>query len=142
MRTDYEQQAQDFLDATGTTLTVEYIKTAKYFHGDKEARDIFRFTLTNERGSYSSTFGDSILATANRMDKTHDMPSAYTILACLEKYEPDPDFFSWCRGFGYDDSPVTDYPRIKAIHDACIEQFTGLSAIFTDLEMENLQEIQ
>ena len=35
---DYEKQAQDFLESTGTELTVEYSHCGKYFPEDKQAR--------------------------------------------------------------------------------------------------------
>ena len=57
---DYDQQAIDFLEATGTTLKIDYLYTGRYFHNDTDKRDIYQFTLTNSRGTYSAKFGDSL----------------------------------------------------------------------------------
>lgn len=57
---EYDQQAIDFLESTGTTLHIVYLYTGKYFPDDKQERDIYQFTLNNSRGSYSAKFGDSI----------------------------------------------------------------------------------
>lgn len=42
---DYEKQAQDFLDATGTTIEKKFLKCDKYFDDDKESRNIWEITL-------------------------------------------------------------------------------------------------
>lgn len=58
---EYEKQANDFLESTGTTLTIEYLYTGPYFMDDKkDKRDVYEFTLKNARGEYSAKFGDSI----------------------------------------------------------------------------------
>ena len=145
---EYTMQADKFLSDTGTVLTVEYLRTAPYFQDDKESRDIYRFTLTNARGSYSSEYGDSINNTEARIKaaikshKAHPKPSAYDILACVEKYQPEPIFAEWARDFGYDDAPMRDYPKIQAIHQACLSQYAGIARLFTAAQMEQLQEIQ
>jgi len=165
---EYTEQAEKFLADTQTTLTVEYLRTAPYFHSDKESRDIYRFTLKNERGEYSSEFGNSIRATEDRANackyragstwrpsakdeaalkasiarhKEHPKPNAYDILSCIEKSEPEPIFEDWARELGFDDAPMVDYPKIRAIHDACLTQYAGICRLFTPEQMEQLQEI-
>lgn len=64
---EYDQQAIDFLEATGTKLEIVYTHTDKHFIGDTEKRDIYHFALTNNKGSYSAKFGDSIHNTNRRM---------------------------------------------------------------------------
>lgn len=66
MITDYEKQAADFLEQTGTKLDVVYLYTGPYFYDDTEHRDIYAFTLANVRGVYSAKFGDSIRNTQRR----------------------------------------------------------------------------
>ena len=63
---DYEQQAIDFLESTNTRLDVKYLYTGKHFDSDTEDRDIYLFTLTNGKFSYSANFGDSIHNTERR----------------------------------------------------------------------------
>lgn len=58
--TEYEKQAQDFLDATQTTITKEFVKYDTYFEGDKDKRNIRQITLTNKYGTYTFTYGDSV----------------------------------------------------------------------------------
>ena len=134
---EYTEAAEKFLSDTGTTFNIEFQYTGPYFAGDKDKRDVYRFTLKNARGEYSSTFGDSIRNT-ERGERSR--PSAYDILACLEKYEPD-TFESWCRDTGYNDQPLSEYPNVLKIWTACVEQYRGLSRMFSADEMEQLREI-
>lgn len=64
--TEYGQQALDFLAATNTSFEITYSHTGPHFAGEKDHRDIYRFTLKNSKGEYSSTFGDSFQNTARR----------------------------------------------------------------------------
>lgn len=56
----YEQQAQDFLAATGTEFKAAYIEHGKHFEDDTSTRDIYRITLKRGRMVYSFNFGQSI----------------------------------------------------------------------------------
>lgn len=176
---EYIKQAEDFLKSTGTEFTIVYQFTGPYFQGDKENRDVYRFTLRNAKGEYSGTFGDSINNTKRRAfmgqfrlgramqiscqeeramravdvpliksgqffkleSYNPPMPSAYDILACLEKYELD-TFEAWTREMGYDEQPLKEYSNVFRIWNACVEQYRGLSRIFTPEQMDQLREIQ
>ena len=63
---EYERQAADFLEATGTKLTVTFLYTGPYFSTDEESRDVYSFTLQNSKGVYPAKFGDSIQNTRIR----------------------------------------------------------------------------
>ena len=60
-------------------LTKKLIKCDYYFPGDKEIRNIYRVTITNNGKRASFTFGDRIANTQER--KTLD---DYSILACVK----------------------------------------------------------
>lgn len=57
---DYEAQAQDFLNKTGTEFKVEFLRHDLYFRDDKHKRDIYEITLTRGERSYSFEFGQSL----------------------------------------------------------------------------------
>ena len=63
---EYEKQAIDFLKETGTAFEIIYQYTGPHFSGETDHRDVYRFTLKNSKGEYSSTFGDSIRNTERR----------------------------------------------------------------------------
>jgi hypothetical protein len=74
---EYEGQALDFLQDTGTTLTVVSLYTGPHFDTDTDERDIYQFTLTNEHGSYSAKFGDSLNNTKMRQMLKRKSPLSY-----------------------------------------------------------------
>ena len=126
--TEYEKQAQAFLQQTGTELSIEYVDFKPYFHGDKEKRAVFEFTLRRGDKQYKGTFGQSIAA----YDKT---PSAYDILSCLDYWEGD--FSDFCAEYGYSDDSINALDTYNAV----IKQSNGLKELFTFDELEKLGEI-
>lgn len=68
-------------------------------------------------------------------------PSAYSILACLEKSEPDPNVDIWARDVGYEWGKNTSIQRILETHKTCREQYLGLCTLFNEEEMAELAEI-
>ena len=67
-------------------------------------------------------------------------PSAYDILACLEKYDVGTidDFVS---EFGYEVRKWSDVRRIEDTYHAVVKQYHDLCRIFTPEQMEMLREI-
>lgn len=134
---DYEQQAEDFLRATGTRISIRYLYTGGYFSDDEAPRDVYEFTLTNTRGSYTGTFGDSI---QNSRRTVKRCPSPYDILSTLVKDDSE-DFESWCDNYGYADEPLREYARILRIYQACVDQYRGLARLFSAEQMDQLRKI-
>lgn len=169
--TDYDKQAIDFLESTGTELKVQYLYTGTYFPDDTEERDIYSFTLTNGRGSYSAKFGDSLQNTLIRQYKSgqkklaykedydfckrHKIgvsPGGYVYRQKTDKPSAYdilacldsycPDTFEeFCDEYEYSDSPLTDYDKVMSIYLSVREQARGLKAIFSEAELEQLAEI-
>lgn len=67
-------------------------------------------------------------------------PSAYSLLACLEKYEPDPDVDTWAREYGYE-IPQYKISEILKVHAACREQYLALCTLYSEEELSQLAEI-
>lgn len=63
MTTNYEQQANDFLSKTNTTIKIEFLKYGSHFTGEKEKRDIYHVTIKRGNRSFSFDFGNSISST-------------------------------------------------------------------------------
>lgn len=125
----YEKDANDFLNAVGAKLKVEYLTHDFYFSDDKETRDIYRFTLSRNGKKYTAKFGQSIADTGQE-------PNAYDILSCITKYDPC-TFEDFCADFGYD----SDSRKAEKIYDACCREYAGVVRVFGDV-LEQLQEIQ
>jgi hypothetical protein len=62
--TEYDQQCENFLSKTNTTITKKFLKYAPYFDKKEQPRNIREITLSNREGSYTFTFGDSIIDSA------------------------------------------------------------------------------
>lgn len=65
------------------------------------------------------------------------IPTAYSILSCLTKYDPG-SFEDFCSEFGYD----TDSKKAEKTYNAVVDEYKNVAMLFTDSEIEELQEIQ
>jgi hypothetical protein len=64
-------------------------------------------------------------------------PTSYDVLACLQKYDVG-NFEDFCAEFGYN----TDSRKAEKTYNAVCEEFKNIQTLFTDSEIEELQEIQ
>jgi hypothetical protein len=64
-------------------------------------------------------------------------PSAYDVLTCLTKYDPG-TFENFCSEFGYD----TDSRSAVRTYKSVRKEWNAVSKLFTETEIEQLQEIQ
>jgi hypothetical protein len=64
-------------------------------------------------------------------------PTAYDVLACLTKYDPG-TLEDFCGDFGYD----VDSKKAEKIYEAVKDEWKNVCMLFTDEEIEKLQEIQ
>lgn len=129
--TNYEQQAADFLKKVGATIKIKFLKNDYHFEGDKDTRDIYRFTIRRNGKSYSANFGASLNDTC-----TGTPPTAYDILTVLTKYEVG-TFEDFCSNYGYDE----DSRSAERTYKAVLKEFAGVERVFGDV-LEELQEIQ
>jgi hypothetical protein len=68
-------------------------------------------------------------------------PTMYDVLACLQKYDPGtfPDF---CREYGYDDRPLSEYPKVMETWQAVVNEYINVRRLFPEEEVqEELGEI-
>lgn len=57
---EYDIQANRFLEKTNTEIKIVFKENAKYFHTDKETRDIYNITLIRGNRKYTFTYGNSL----------------------------------------------------------------------------------
>lgn len=133
--TDYQQQAINFLTKTGAKVNVKYLRYGSMpWDKNGEERDIYKITLRRGKKSYSCEFGQSIA------DQGVE-PSAYDFLTSIEKYDPG-SFEDFCDNYGYNDLPLSEYPKVKKTYEAVVKQWKAMESMFTAKELEELQEIQ
>lgn len=161
----YEQQAIDFLLATGTEFKAIFLKHGKHLDDDKDSRDIYEIELKRGNRAYKFNFGQSINCSgkvfayygpktlrfqskkeAEKLagysvkvveNKEFSTPTAYDVLACLTKYDPG-TFENFCGEYGYDN----DSRKAEKVYKAVVNEWQNVAMLFTDTEIEQLQEIQ
>lgn len=69
--------------------------------------------------------------------KFSPLPTAYSLLACLQKYDPG-TFRNFCSDFGYSDDSIKALETYRAVQ----EEFEKVQRFFTADEMVKLQEVQ
>lgn len=160
MSSKYDEQAQAFLTKTGTTLTVVYSRTEKYFTQDEYPRDIYTCTLQRGSRKYVFDFGQSYncsgkwwkygsykRGTNNEKhrpspysewdkNKNYAIPGAYDILACLDGNFDCADIDTFAEEFNY----TKPSEAIRAF-EACKKQANELKMLFNDDELAELSEI-
>ncbi|MCK5601558.1 hypothetical protein KAR91_06815 [Candidatus Pacearchaeota archaeon] len=138
---EYEEHANRFLEVAGLEFSA-VLKgdkcpmwcDGKHIHGH---RYIVEFKRKNPEEStrplvaIEMDFWNSL----NDKEKGKD-PTAYDVLAAMEKYDPG-DFEDFCDNYGYD----TDSRKAEATHKAVVEEWEKLQDFLTAAEIELLSEI-
>lgn len=127
----YQQQAIDFLNATGTKFSAKFKHTGYYFPDDKDTRNIYTIRLQRGKKSYSFTFGQSMASS-----EIGEEPTAYDVLACLTKYDPG-TFENFCSDYGYD----TYSRKAEKTYKAVCKEYQNVCRLFSESELEQLAEI-
>ena len=136
--TDYEKQARDFLKRNGAKMTICYKDTVCGFPFDKNDNNWHdKYTVTIRRGgmSYSFPFYNSQYST-----QRNERPTAYDVLACVQKDEPYGDVWDFADDYGYEIHDKATYNNVNRIYKACCEQARKINRIFSDC-MDELCEI-
>lgn len=131
--TDYQKQGTDFLNKHNITMKTRFIKNALYFPDDKETRDIFRVNFSRPNKKFSIRFGQSLNESTYNGGNP---PTAYDVLACLEKYPCD-TFEDFCANYGYDVYSRKDFK----VYQAVCKEWDKVKEFFTAEEIEEMQEI-
>ena len=134
---EYDKQAEDFLKKTGTTFNVIAYKGRNPMHkDDKDMMDkwLVEFVRGDEEWSFDFYMG---------LGHNGAKPSAYDVLACIQKYEVD-SFEEFCAEFGYDmyDNNYMGYnKRSWELYRAVCDEYEEVQRMFGDV-LEELSEIQ
>lgn len=157
---EYERQAIDFLLNTETEFKAVMTGHGKYFDDDKETRDIYEITLTRkDKKPFIFRFGQSIVNSGTiskpykltrkaelegkmilrdrDFESKRKSPSAYDVLASIQKYEIG-TFENFCDDFGYD----IDSRAAEKTYFAVQKEYAEVCRLWNEKEREALQEIQ
>ena len=138
----YEMSANNFLNKANCKMQIIQTGTVIGFPSErpedrKQKHNKYRVVLTRGGKSFDFDFYGSYLDYLYGRN-----PSAYDVLACIEKYEYPTDPWEFSSEFGYDIECEDDYNRVRKTAEACREQYEGLLDLFGEELMTELQEIQ
>ena len=135
--TDYQKQTLDFLKSCNATMAFTCLG-AMYNENwnDNVKHNRYIVTLTTPKGKMQFNFWDSFYNTVNK-----NQPTEYSILACLEKYDPGTmnDFF---YEMGYEIHNADDMFRFLNTYNAVVKEYRDLCRIFTEEQMVMLRTIE
>lgn len=138
--TDYNKQAKDFLEKTGTRIVCAYITTANYFPDEIEERDIYSVVVVRESsGKYLTfTYGDSLANTErNSNAQARRVPTAYDILSTLPTFQVPDSIDDFASEMGYTKPSVA-----LRVYNEVKKQREQLEAMYSTPELEAMQEIR
>ena len=143
IESDYEKEAINFLKNTNTTMNIErVVKRTDGLALNNGSHFDYKVTLKRNNKTWSFFFSDSVYNKQKNL-----LPSAYDVLACLQKYEVEYDFHEFCNEFGYDEYITNDYGKVilnneaKKIHKAVLKEYEKVMLLFEDV-IDELSEIQ
>lgn len=113
-----------------------------YFTMGVQRVDLDKSLLSMEDGQLSRHIKNKIsfgFLNNKKSDVIHrpKTPTAYSVLACLTKYDPG-TFEDFCSEFGYDE----DSRKAEKIYKAVVDEYKNVAMLFNDEEIEQLAEIQ
>lgn len=123
---EYDEQAEEFLKSTGTTLEVNFAYTGPYFGDEKEIRDVYSFTLRNDKGIYSAQFGDSTHNTQRRKFATSS--NGHSVSFMSESYGSEEKHVKK-MGFNLNRGGRLDAKELKAAREHKPNAYAILSCI-------------
>jgi hypothetical protein len=130
---EYTVKANNFLKKHAITFKAVFKGDKCPLWDDKNHIHGDRYIITLRRGkrSMSLSFWNSL------MDKQEgNTPDAYSVLACLQKYDPG-TFENFCGDFGYD----LDSRKAEKTYKAVVREWEKNERFFTNSELTELQEI-
>jgi hypothetical protein len=136
---EYEQQAKDFLDSTGTKMVIRKTGTVRGFPFEKNGTDLHdRYSVTLVRGDKKCRFPFY----GSVFDYLHNKrPTPYDILACLQSYEVPDDMWEFAEEYGFKIRCKEDYERVKKCWRGCRQQYRDLCEMYEPELMEKLTDI-
>ena len=132
MRTeDYEKQAIDFMEKTGTKIKFKSVKYDYHFFDDTKKRNIYKIVIKRNGKQMTIHFGQSYINT-----ELGNPPVYHNMLACLTKEDPG-DLYDFCDCFGYD----WDDENAQKTHKLCEREWQKVNNLFEDV-IDELREIR
>ncbi len=152
---DYEKQAKDFMEKHLVEISLRKfaIVDNDEMFGDRLRRAKYQVKMARQKKdgkkeTYEFEFTDSAANTEKLPHHSIDngfnwvgeykyQPTAYSILACLQKTEPG-SLEEFCSDCGFNPDSIKD----NKVYAAVCKEYNGLSKLFTQEELDEMAEIQ
>ncbi len=134
---EYDKQAQAFLDKCGLAITITYLDNkSPNWDEDNRNHNHYRVTLRRKKGGkerFVFQFWDSIVNS-----EKGTKPTAYDVLSCISGETTVCDSFEdFCSEFGYDQ----DSRKAEQTWKGYNKQSRKINSFFNQEELEALSEI-
>ena len=130
---EYTEQAEQFLKETGTTIDFEITdKSANW----KPSGYVYKVTIKRNKKQWTFDFTDSYHNMQNGIN-----PTAYDILACLQKYETENNLEDFVAEYGYPMTTREERASARKTWKAVQKEYKDCISMFGDV-IEQLEEIQ
>ncbi len=132
---EYTEQAEQFLKEHNIDFKAvrKADKCPLWCKGDHVHGE--RYLITFTRKNTKQRFGLSFWNSLNDV-QTGETPTAYDVLAAIQKYSPG-DFHEFCQNFGYSEDSI----EASKIYRAVVGEWLKVSKFFSVSELEEAQEI-
>ena len=127
---EYIEQANRFLEGHYANITIKFKERICNPWGDEMIHDLYDVTIRRDGyAPYSCTFTQSAYRTM-----TGQEPTAYDVLACMEKYGYE-SYKDFCEECYYPDSE-----KSLDLYNRVMDEYRNIERLFGDC-MEDLREI-
>lgn len=116
----------------------EALKNRVFFHKlPKDKQQAIKAKLADTAEAYTQNAMRGVMEKFTEINQQRKAPGAYSILACLTKYDPG-TFEDFCSNYGYD----TDSRQAEKTYKAVCKEYESLTRLYDSEELEAMAEIQ
>lgn len=135
-----EEQARNFLQATGTKIVIRpdgVVNGFPFDAKDQYPHYKYKVTLRRQGKQYTYPFYDSYYNY-----RKNKRPTEYDVLSCLMSYPVDENIFNFAAEFGYQLDDPESWLLTSKIHKECLRQYRRLCDLYSEDLMEKLADIR
>lgn len=140
--TNYDKMAKDFLKDCNASIKMLYVgREVNSLWNESVERDSYIVNISTPKGNMQVKFWDSLYNTQrNKINKIRKIPTEYDVLSCLTTYDVG-DFEDFLNDFEYEIKAKGDLKRFYKTYLLVKQENEDIHRIFTESQIEQLQEI-
>jgi hypothetical protein len=129
------RMAADWIDQNGVKMAGRFVGHDLYFHDDKQARDIWKITISRGPRRFTIRFGQSIVDSENGIP-----PCVTDVLCCLPKCDPGSlnDYIDEYGECDADEMTVAQHRQMRASWKETRRQRRQMERVLAECDLEAL----